>query len=98
MINRCANCNGTLILSSDHSKWICEYCDSEFAISSVSGKQDTSDDTVGSEKLSSEALQKIKAYLSAGQKLNAIKYIKEICNMSLAEALAFVDKYNKNNP
>ena len=38
-MERCANCNGTLKLSPDQKKLICEYCDSEFIIN----KTDTHD-------------------------------------------------------
>ena len=103
MENRCAHCNGTLILSSDRSKWICEYCDSEFAVNSQTnmnstyGKQDTSSAyCIGSVKVTNEALQKINAYLSANQKLNAIKFVREFSGVGIAEAVAWVDNYQKS--
>ena len=32
MEKRCSNCNGSLKLSADKTKWICDFCESEFWI------------------------------------------------------------------
>lgn len=102
MENRCAHCNGTLVLSVDHTKWVCEYCDSEFAVNDQSAVKSTykaqyisNSLRVGSTIVTQEALQKINAYLSANQKLNAIKFVREFSGVGLAEAVAWIDNYQK---
>lgn len=104
MDNRCAHCNGTLVLSVDHTKWVCEYCDSEFMVNNQSNASPTcrgqcSSDAhcIDSVKVTKEAIQKINAYLASNQKLNAIKFVREISGLSLADAVAWIDNYKKDN-
>lgn len=104
MNNRCTHCSGTLILSQDRSKWICEYCDSEFAVNSQSNINAVHSEPtnarsyyIGSVKVTQEALQRINTYLSANQKLDAVKFIREFSGLGLKEAVSWLDDYQKNS-
>lgn len=104
MEKRCSNCNGTLKLSSDKTKWVCEFCESEFWIEKsteenfISMEQGSSETYyIGSVKVEKECILKIDSYTSTNQKINAIKYVREISGLGLAEAKTWVDNYKSYN-
>lgn len=104
MDQRCTHCNGTLVLSADRRRWICEYCDSEFAVKTTAPVPQTSQGRgsanvcyIGPVKATPEAIRKINLYLSANQKLAAIKFVREYSGLGLPEAMAWIDNYRKRH-
>lgn len=104
MEKRCSNCNGSLKLSADKTKWICDFCESEFCIDSeikanATTTEQSSLDTcyIGSVKVSKESIQKIDTYMATNQKLNAIKFVREISGLGLADAKTWVENYKSYN-
>lgn len=104
MEKRCSNCNGTLKLSSDKTKWVCDFCESEFwiekdtKVNAVSMEQGSSETYyIGSVNVEKECILKIDSYMSTNQKINAIKYVREISGLGLAEAKTWVENYKNYN-
>ena len=103
MEKRCSNCNGSLKLSADKTKWICDFCESEFWIEegtkpNFAAEQSSSATCyIGTVKVSKESIQKIDTYMATNQKLNAIKFVREISGLGLADAKTWVESYKNYN-
>ena len=103
MEKRCSNCNGSLKLSADKTKWICDFCESEFWIEesakpNFAAEQNSSATYyIGTVKVSKESIQKIDTYMETNQKLNAIKFVREISGLGLADAKTWVESYKNYN-
>lgn len=104
MEKRCSNCNGTLKLSPDKTKWVCDFCESEFWVekdfkANYVSTEHNSPNTyyIGSVKVEKECILKIENYISTNQKISAIKYVREISGLGLAEAKTWVDNYKDYN-
>ena len=99
---RCLNCNGTLKLSADRTKWVCDFCESEFYIADEHEQAQTEfieknslPETyfIGSVEVDKDTIQKINSLVATNQKIEAIKYVREISKAGLAEAKNWVDHY-----
>ena len=103
MKKRCSNCNGTLKLSSDKTKWICDFCESEFWIekdsetSFIAQKSNDAVFYIGTVKVEKECISKVDNFMFNGEKLNAIKYVREVSGLGLAEAKNWVENYKNYN-
>lgn len=101
---RCSNCNGTLKLSPDQTKWICDFCESEFWVEkefkeSVDLEKPVAPTAyyIGSVKVEKDCISKIDAYIAENKKLDAIKYVREITNSGLKDAKDWVENYKNLN-
>ncbi len=103
MEKRCSNCNGTLKISSDKTKWVCDFCESEFWIEKdfevnyVAIKETDVVYYIGSVKVEKECISKVDNYMSNNKKIEAIKYVREVSGLGLAEAKNWVENYKNYN-